>query len=449
MNIYKWLLIFLLLPILSQGQIISTVAGSGSQGYSGDNGPATAADLASPFGITRDGAGNLYITDYNVIRKISAAGIITTVAGNGSDGFSGDGGPATAAMLYQPFGVSIDGSGNLYIADYGNNRVRKVNTSGIISTIAGGDVTGYAGDGGPATAALLANPEDVSVDGSGNVYISDYNNNVIRRISPTGIINTVAGTGTAGFGGDGGAATAAAINSPGAILADNSGNVYFSDINNHRVRRINPGGVIATVVGNGIAGYSGDGGTAGLASINSPSGVAIDGSHNLYVSDYTSGVVRKINVITDIITTIAGDGDAGYSGDGGPATAASLYQPRRIAADAIGDVYIADWDNFRVRKVDTTTYYHSLDVAATNITTTSLRVYPNPTRAQATFSGVTAPAHILITNTTGQTVADLPVSDNTNVVVWDASRLCAGMYFYEVHGDSGVAGRGSLVISKE
>ena len=263
--------------------VISTVAGDGTWGSSGDGGPATAAQLRRPYDVALDGAGNLYIADeFNRrIRKVDAAGVITTVAGDGTEGFGGDGGPATAARLDSPSGVALDGDGNLYIADRGNNRIRKVR-SGVITTVAGDGTYGYSGDGGPATAALLNGPTDVAVDGAGNLYIADHDNDRIRKVDPAGVITTVAGDGTEGYGGDGGAATAAQLHWPRGVALDGAGNLYIADTSNHRIRKVDAAGVISTVAGGG---YGGDGGPAVAALLNGPTDVAPDGAGNLYIAD--------------------------------------------------------------------------------------------------------------------------------------------------------------------
>jgi hypothetical protein len=252
--------------------IIDTVAGNGSWGYSGDGGPATEAMLSYPRGVAVDASGNIYIADlYNHrIRKVDTSGIITTVAGNGDEGYSGDGGPATEAMLDFPFGVAVDASGNIYIGDTHNYRIRKVDTSGIITTVAGNGAWGYSGDGGPATEAMLDFPCDVAVDASGNLYIGDVYNQRIRKVDTSGIINTVAGNGSWGYSGDGGPATEAQLHGPFGVTVDASGNLYIADYDNQRIRKVDTSGIITTVAGNGSRGYSGDGGPATDAMLNHP-----------------------------------------------------------------------------------------------------------------------------------------------------------------------------------
>jgi len=324
--------------------IISTVAGGGS---GGDGGPATNAWLNGPTGVAVDAAGNIYIAEYgnNRIRKVSPSGIISTVAGGGS---GGDGGPATGASLYVPTGVAVDATGYLYIAEYGNNRIRKVSPSGIISTVAGG---GSGGDGGPATGASLNGPWGVVMDTAGNLHVADTNNNRIRKVSPSGIISTVAGNGTLGFSGDGGSATSAALAHPANVALDAAGNLYIADTGGAHVRKVGASGVISTVAGNGAYRFAGDGGAAIGASISYPSGVALDAAGNLYIADMSNNRIRKVSP-SGIISTVAGNGIEGFSGDGGPATRASLYTPTSVAVDAAGNLYIADDSNQRVRRVN-------------------------------------------------------------------------------------------------
>jgi uncharacterized protein (TIGR03437 family) len=351
-----------------QGGTITTVAGSGGfasagAGFSGDGGPATSALMDSPYGVAVDSSGNLFIVDTrnSRIRKVSASGIITTVAGNGTAGSSGDGGPATSASL-APYGVAVDSSGNLFIGD--NSRIRKVSASGIITTVAGNYGCGFSGDGGPATSALLCSPGGIAVDGSGNLFIADTSNQRIRKISASGIITTVAGNGVVeagsfgnagGFSGDGGPATSASLNNPGSVAVDSSGNLFIVDTNNNRIRKVSASGIITTVAGNGIIGFSGDSGPATSASFYYPSDVAVDGLGNLLIADPWNNRIRKVSS-GGTITTVAGSGATGpgaggFSGDGGPATSALLAQPFGVAVDGSGSLYVADTDNNRIREV--------------------------------------------------------------------------------------------------
>jgi sugar lactone lactonase YvrE len=373
--------------------IITTVAGKGGFGYSGDGDYATNAVLNAPGGVTIDSVGNMFIADTanHIIRFVDTNGIITTIAGTPNAGsFGGDGGAATNALLQYPESVFLDGMGNLLICDTYNARIRRVDTNGIITTlffasrptkiagdsvgnlfvaesfgntirkrdtngvltvIAGSGSATYTGDTGPAPNAFLAGPSGVAPDASGNVLVADQNFNRIRRISSAGIIRTFAGTGTAGFSGDGAAATSAKISNPYGIVMDAAQNVFFSDSGNQRVRKIDTHGIITTVAGNGTAAFAGDFDFATNASLNSPSGVAVDASGNLFIADYNNNRIRKVNT-NGIITTVAGK-ISGYAGDGGYATNAGISRPRGVAVDAVGNIFIADTQDNRIRKVDT------------------------------------------------------------------------------------------------
>ncbi len=292
-------------------------------------------------------------------------GTITTVAGINAIGYSGDGGPATSAKLWDPTCVALDSSGNLFIGDMPNYGVRKVvAATGIISTYAGGNGPGYSGNGGLATAATMYGPSDCAMDAAGNLYLADDANNVIRKVAAgTGIITTVAGNGyqagTAfgGFGGDGGPALLAEINHPFGVLVDKTGNLYIADTDNYRVRRVDGvTGVITTVAGNGTHGYTGDGGQATSAELYNPEGLALDSAGNLYIAEEANNDIRKVNLATGVITTVAGTGGAsGFSGDGGAATSATLNAPVGVAVDSAGNLYISDTSNMRIRRVTTST----------------------------------------------------------------------------------------------
>ncbi len=325
---------------------ITTVIGS-EEGFSGDGGTATAAELSSPSAVAAGPKGVLYVADTgnNRVRRVDEHGVIATVAGNGQYGSDGDGGPAKAARLI-PLAVVLDAEENLYVAD--RHSIRRVDSAGTISAIAGRDESGFSGDGGPATAALLEAPAGLALDGKGDLYISDANR--VREVDRAGVIKTVAGTGTAGFSGDGGPASNAQLNEPEGLAVDTDGNLYVAEFAGNRVRKVGPAGVISTVAGTGAGAFSGDGGPAASAQINGPSGLALDGDGNLYICEHHGGRVRRVDR-DGVITTVVGTGEAGFAGDGGPATEAELFSPLGMAFDESGALYIADRDNHRIRKV--------------------------------------------------------------------------------------------------
>ena len=331
--------------------IITTIAGGGSNDP-GDKGPATSAVLDAPADVDFDEAGDLFIVDNgsNRVRKVAKNGTITTVAGTGTAGFSGDGGAATSAQLNLPLGVAVDSAGNLFISDSNNYRVRKVDTNGVITTVAGTGARGSGGDGGAATSAQFSLPAGITLDGAGNLFIADNGSNRVRKVAKNGIITTVAGTGTAGFSGDGGAATSAQLSGPYGVTSDNKGNLFITDLNNHRVRKVATNGIITTVAGTGTAGFSGDGGAATSARLNSPTDIAFDSAGNFFIADFFGNRVRKV-ATNGIITTVAGTGTAGFSGDGGAATSAQLNSPYGVAVDSADNLFVADTYNSRVRKV--------------------------------------------------------------------------------------------------
>jgi len=356
--------IVLLTPALchAQSYTIITVAGGVPFGTGcaqevdllGDGCPATSAGIG-PAGIAADSAGNLYISDSgdNVIRKVSTNGIITAIAGNVNNidgGYSGDGGPAAGAELLNPKGLALDAAGNLYIADSGNDRIRKIATNGIITTVAGGGTgcaqqTNLEGDGCPATSAKLFTPSAVALDATGNIYIADTFFQRIRKVALSGTITTVAGNGAytllASSLGDGGPAISATLNFPTGVAVDSSGNIYIGDTFNNRIRKVTVGGIINTIAGTGSGSYSGDGGPAASAGLSSPNGIAVDAGGNLYIADTGDQRIRAVTA-SGTITTIAGDGDIGGTGDGGPATSATLNGPVAVALGNGGDIFVSD-----------------------------------------------------------------------------------------------------------
>jgi Bacterial Ig-like domain (group 3)/MBG domain (YGX type)/NHL repeat len=391
---------------LSDGTII-TVAGDGTAGYSGDGGAATEAMLNNPDALAVDANGDLFIADYNnaAVRQVVPGpegfsdGTISTFAGNRSFGYSGDGGPATSAMLGQPNGLAVDAHGDLLISDAADDVVRMVDPQGTITTVAGGlnhpaglavdssgdlfiadqsnnvigelklgpdgqlpsfvgSITVVAGGGG----LELSGPNGVAVNAEGDLFIADEGNNVVHEVTPNGTVSTVVGNGTAGYSGDGGPANAAELNFPQVLALDSNGDLFIADVGNNVIREVTPGpdglsdGTITTVAGDGTAGYSGDGGPATDAMLNYPNGIAVDAAGDLFIADSNNHVVREVipgpdGLSDGTITTVAGDGSAGYSGDGGPATAAMLNNPNAVAVDASGDLFIADYNSAVVREV--------------------------------------------------------------------------------------------------
>ena len=388
----------------AQTPTIITCAGTGVDGNTGNGSLATAAKLSAPVCVTTDAAGNLYIADAdaNVVRKVNSAGIITTIAGNDTAGYSGDSSLAIHAMLSAPLGIAIDKAGNLYIADNSNNVIRKVDAAGVITTVAGTGVAGYGGDNGPATAAQLHGPNGLATDTSGNLYIADRQNYIIRKIDNAGIITTIAGTqGVWGYTGNGGLATSAKIGDVFGIKTDHSGNLFIAEsYTQHIIRKINAAGVITLVAGDDSSSYSGDGMPAINTYISGPADIAVDDSGNIYFSEENDNVIRKINT-TGILSTAAGNYTTGYGGDNGDPTMAKLNQPAGIAIDNAGNLYIADQGNHRVRKI----YTSSLGVATSNFES-SILLSPNPSNGLFRLTGMPTDDNVVIrvTNMAGQQV---------------------------------------------
>jgi hypothetical protein len=337
---------------------ISTIAGSDAFGdFFGDGGPATAAALDSPYGVSvmPDGGYVIADTTNDRVRRVFPDGTIKTVAGTGAIGFSGDGGPATAATLRGPIGVAAMPDGGFLIADPATSRIRRVSATGIITTVAGDGSFGFSGDDGPATAAQIWAPNGVAALPDGGFLIADTGNSRVRRVSPDGTITTVAGAGTAGLSGDGGPATAADLNVPYSVAAAADGGVLIADTGNRRVRRVSPAGVITTVAGTGVQGSTGDGGAATAAQLNFPSGVAATPDGGVLIADWFADRVRRVSP-SGVITTVAGTGTPSIlvtgDGDGGAATAANLFAPFGVAATPSGDFVVAEEGNSAIRLVD-------------------------------------------------------------------------------------------------
>lgn len=341
------------------GGRIETVAGSGTAGYAGDGGSARSAQLDQPRAAAIDRTGTLFIADTvnHRIRRVEPTGAIRTVAGTGAAGFGGDGGPGEQGSLNWPQGVALSPDDTrLFIADTSNHRIRAVDlASGIITTVAGSGTPGFGGDGGPATAAALSDPKAVAVTPNQELLIADSGNGRIRRVDAAGVITTLAGSGVMGGGGDGGPATAAEFDSPRALAVDGAGNVYVADDNNDRIRRIDTVGVITTVAGSTVRGDEGDGGAAVAAQLNRPRGIAVDAAGNLFIADSMNHRIRMVGT-SGVIHTLAGIGREGFGGDGGPAADAKLFSPRGVAVDPAGIVYVADTYNDRIRRIQVGSY---------------------------------------------------------------------------------------------
>ncbi len=351
---------FTALALAAPPGTITAVAGTGEKGFAGDGGPAVKAKLDQPFDVAFDRAGHLYFSDTNNhrVRKVDAkSGVITTVAGNGTKGYAGDGGPAAAASLNEPYGIELDADNNLYLVDRLNYCVRRVDgTSGIMTTVAGiGGKAGYGGDGGPAAKAGFKEPNGLCLDGKGTLYVADVADQRVRAVDlKTGVITTLAGTGKKLSAGDGGPLKYATLAGPRAVAVGPDGGVYVVEREGNAVRKIDrKAGTITRLAGTGKKGYGGDGGPALEATFDGPKEIDIDKAGNVFVVDTENEAIRKIDAKTGLITTVAGKGRTKTPGlgDGGPATAATLGRPHGVAAGPDGGVYIGDTNSHRVRVV--------------------------------------------------------------------------------------------------
>lgn len=415
-------LTFLFLPVAyhcyGQTGIIVTVAGTGSEGYSGDGGAAAACELSHPKEIVFDNSGNLFVADENNfrIRKMDAtSGVISTFYNCGASN--------------APAGIATDGDGNIFYANRPSNKIFKLSPTGTLTTYAGNGGPAFSGDGGPATSARINHPADVTIDADGNVYIADQYNHRIRKVQAgTQIISTFAGNGTAGFNGDGGAATAASLHLPTGVSTDNAGNVYIADNSNHRIRKVAVDGTITTVAGTGVAGFGGDGGPANTAALYNPTDVTTDGRGALYIADLNNNRIRKVDVDGNI-STIAGNGFTGYSGDGGSALDAMLYFPSGITVNAAGNLYIADQLNHRIRMVTGVTGTNDINPRH------AIDIFPNPAKWVTT---VTSPTNIFnrlrVTDQLGRIIYSCDVTGQETRI--DLSTIPPGCYLLTMQGDN-------------
>lgn len=335
------------------GVVYAAVGSIRTVAKNGPPGEPTDAGFNIPYAVAVDAGGNVFVADllYQRIRKIDITGRVTSFAGTGIADFAGDGGPANQARLSAPVGMIFDGRGNLFIADQYNQRIRKVDTQGIITTMAGNGTVGFGGDGGLATEASLNNPLGVAVDSSGNLFIADSNNYRVRKVDAQGIITTVAGSGKAGFSGDGGLALSASLLSPTDVAVDLKGNLYIADEYNNRIREVDTNGVMSTVAGNGAAAFAGDGGAATAASLHNPFGICVDGAANLFIADASNDRVRKVDS-QGIITTVAGNGTGDTTADGTPAIEADVSYPTGVALDGLGTLFIVDVGHKSILRVE-------------------------------------------------------------------------------------------------
>lgn len=411
--------------------IITNIAGNGITQYIGDGWPATDYSLALPSGICiHPTTGDLYIADYAVarVRKLTPGGTISTCAGNGTLGYGGDGGPATNALLREPTGTAIDAAGNLYVIEEYNNRVRRIDAiTQNISTVAGSGTGGYGGDGANALSAAMEQPAGLCIDKWNNIYIADRGNHRIRRVdAATGIITTVAGNGLSGYGGDGGPATAAMLSSPMGVCTDTAGNLYIADKDNNAVRKVQLStGTITTVAGTGAADFSGDNGPATAARLVQPYSVYMSSRNNLYIADFGNNRIRVVT--TDgMIHTIAGSGLFGFVPGSGPALDARLGGPTGVCADAAENVYFTDGGNSAAWKVSPV--YNAVEPVTA--VAGALRVWPNPAQEQVTIDlPCNQPTQILLFNAVGAVTGTYNCTGGR--LTMDVRQLPAGLYYMQ------------------
>ncbi len=427
-QLFTFLLLIVMIP-WCQAQIITTVAGGGTTAP-GDGGQAIEAKLQRPTGVAVDATGNLYICDRNAnrVRKVTSDGMITTFAGTGVANYSGDGGPATAADIKGPYSVAIDNANNVYIGEQ-SGVVRKINTSGIISTYAGIATPGFSGDGGHANAAQLNGPSGIAIDAASNMYIADIDNNRIRKIDQFGIITTIAGTGATLYNGDNIPAMDANLYSPAGVSVDNFGNIYVAESRNHRIRKINPLGIIMTIAGSGTLGFSGDDGIANSANLNNPIGICVNNTGDVYFSDVLNMRIRKINS-SGIISTVAGNGLSGSDGDGANPIFASISSPIGICLSNTGGMYIASTD--RVRYIEGIVSVETIN----NYEQNSLIIYPNPNNGKFTIgcsSRLVELNDVIVTDMLGKVVYKAEGVKGQSIDI--NLKVPSGMYEVQLQGE--------------
>ncbi|PQJ10805.1 hypothetical protein CJD36_012610 [Flavipsychrobacter stenotrophus] len=418
----------LLFPFYLSAQIVTTVVGTGTGGFSGDNNAATGAQLSRPTSIAFDKVGNMYIADADNyrLRIVTTTGIITTIAGNGTSGFSGDNGPATAASII-PTSVTTDTLGNIYIAEL--SRIRKISSAGIITTIAGNATLGFNSDGIPATAATLHTPYLGFVDTSGALYFSDSYNHRIRKIDVTGIISTVVGVGVSGSAGDGGPASAANLNTPCFISHNAKGELLIPGNGARRVRKVDTAGIINAFAGTGGGGSGGDGGPALTGTVGTCIGAACDDAGNVYITSTGTNIIRKVDT-AGIITRTAGTGAMAYSGDNGPALLAEFNYINQVIPYN-GDLYVVDMYNNRIRKIALTTTSVDKNLGGNNI----LTIFPNPAIDQITITANEKINDAIITDISGQIVASYHCTSTKEYQAkLNINTLAPGIYLVQGNG---------------
>jgi Secretion system C-terminal sorting domain len=425
--------LLLLTTTFCHAQIITTIAGNGTIALNGDNLQATASGM-KPNTIAIDGEFIYFIDTHNcMVRKIDAMGITSVVAGDGTFGYGGDNGPATNAQLDAPVSIALDSHSNLYVSTAADHRIRKITNDGIIITIAGTGSFGYNGDNRPATSAELFYPYLGGVDDLGNIYFGDYDNHRVRKISNTGIITTIAGNGTNTSSGNNGPATAAGVGTPGFVFLSTIGDIYVPDNSFNCIYKITTSGIITTIAGTGASGYSGDGGPATNATFLTLNSVTMDFFGNIYLGDCGANVVRKIDP-TGIISTVAGTGVAGFSGDDGPATAAELDCANFVTINSSGNVFVADYNNDRIRKIT----FNPEAVPGISSSNTTLTLYPNPAGNELTItSPMLTEGTVVITNLLGQAVLTQRCHAITTTI--DVADLPQGVYLVSITGLAGTA----------